>query len=155
MKRFFLIQCMLLASLLSGCLLSQADHNSDVFPFIMPEGYQLLNTSESECSIVDQSDQTIGGIVLTNLHPRSIREEDIISYYDQILPECEIAGWRGGSFWHRIWYNSIGVTNQESSNQDRYYSIIFSRGKHVYDMWFDLSRIEYSNLKDFKAIVEK
>ena len=154
LKRF-LVLCIFLAALISGCALAHTNRNVTAFPFTPPDGYQLSDVSETKCSIIDKTEQEIGGIIRTELPRWRLREIDVITYYDTILPEHQMSGWREGNFLHPIWYNSISVVNPETNENENYYSMIIARGKFVYDMWFVLSKIDSTQLSAFKSIAEK
>ena len=106
--------------------------------------------------MLNQSQTAFGGISLTDLSPSDINKgsSKMTLYYDTVLPGCQIGGWRGGRFLHRIWYNTLSVADSESSFEKEYYSVLFIHNSHVYDMWFDLSKIEFDQAKSICSIIK-
>lgn len=155
MKRFIFLFSLLLV-FLTGC---STRSTSEIFYTIsstLPSNITLREDSETEYAMLNQSQTAFGGISLTDLSPSDINKgsSKMTLYYDTVLPGCQIGGWRGGRFLHRIWYNTLSVADSESSSEKEYYSVLFIHNSHVYDMWFDLSKIEFDQAKSICSIIK-
>ena len=112
MKRFIFLFSLLLV-FLTGC---STRSTSEIFYTIsstLPSDITLREDSETEYAMLNQSQTAFGGISLTDLSPSDINKgsSKMTLYYDTVLPGCQIGGWRGGRFLHRIWYNTLSYSS--------------------------------------------
>lgn len=76
-----------------------------------------------------------------------------MQYFDSRFPGCECAGWKEGTSRNPIYYTTITVTDPDAETESQYYSILFRQNARIYDLWFDLSKIEKSQIQKFDSVM--
>lgn len=127
------------------------------FSFDLPEGYRISDVSEKSCVIVHTDHVPVGGINLTGLRVKDIRNNGTDTFYrylNDVAYGCEFFSWHGGDRTHPLQYLNLTVMNPETQQKQEYYRIFFVKASGVYDMWFDLAQIDRDTVSEFFPIAE-
>lgn len=155
MRRIFLAVLALLAAItLLGC--SAPPENGD-FSFDLPEGYRIEDVTQKSCVIVNDEKTSVGGINYTGLRAKDIRESESVAfgrYLNDVAWGCEYFSWHGGDRGHPLQYMSMTITDPETQQKREFYRVFFVKASGVYDMWFDLARIDRDAVSEFFPIAE-
>ena len=75
-KGKFALATLLLAFIIGGYCISSLPPEKGVFAFDLPAGYRISEITDKNCSIVDAKGTVIGGVILTDLRAKDIRNLD-------------------------------------------------------------------------------
>lgn len=153
MRWFRIALPILLLLLLCGC--STPPEVGD-FSFTPPQGYRIVDVTEKTCTIVNEEDIPVGGVNLTQLRARDIRKDsdDLFRYLNQVAWGCEFFSWHGGDRQHPVQYMNLTITDPETQEKQEYYRVFFVKDSGVYDLWFNLSRIDREQVSAFLPMAE-
>lgn len=127
------------------------------FTFELPEGYRISEVTEKSCTIVNDQDVPVGGIIYTGLRAKDIRDSESVAfgcYLNEAAYGCEYFSWHGGDRSHPLQYMNMSVTNPDTQEKQNYYRVFFVKDSGVYDMWFDLSVMDEDSVSAFFPIAE-
>lgn len=149
----FVLLALLTAALLFGCA---APPEVGDFTFDLPEGFRMAQITEASCTIVNSQDTQVGGINLTPLRVKDLRgdRDALYQYLNQVAWGCEFFSWKGGDRSHPVKYMTLYVTDPETQQKQEFYRLFFVRKSGVYDMWFDLAKIDRETVSEFYPIAE-
>ena len=156
-KGKFALATLLLAFIIGGYCISSLPPEKGVFAFDLPAGYRISEITDKNCSIVDAKGTVIGGVILTDLRAKDIRNLDsnaFAVYLNDVVYGCEYFSWAGGDFRHPLKYVSQSVTISDTQKEKKYYRVFFVKNSGVYDMWFDLDLINMDAVSEFYSIAE-
>ena len=154
MRRIALTAFVLLAAvILFGC--STPPEVGD-FSFELPDGFSITDVTEKGCTIVNSENIQVGGINLTPLRVKDLRgdRDALYQYLNEVAWGCEFFSWKGGDRSHPVKYMTLSVTDPDTQQKQEYYRLFFVRKSGVYDMWFDLARIDRDTVSAFYPIAE-
>ena len=159
MRKFFtLLTALLLAAMTAGCQDDTLVTEKGDFTFHLPEGYSIANVSDKACSIVrDEDDAIVGGFNLTNLTVKDLRKDRFGYYLDHVFGKqlpSDFFSMENGSRKNPIRYISHSVTDPDTQTRRDFKRTLFTKDHAVYDMWFDLQRIDVDAASAFSSIVE-
>ena len=119
---------------------------SEYFNFILPDGFEIENTTDLNCSIVHDG-QVFGGFVLTGLSTEifNCSEDDaLINYLESyVTPPLDyeyMMGYGGGDpSYIEI---SLNILDMGTRTAHEYQHYLFEKNDECYDMWFDNELID-------------
>ena len=142
-----------------GCQAQNTSDNKDSFAFELPSGFTISEVSDKECSIIDETGAHIGGIALTDLKLKDIKDADGIAlpqYLNKIHEGSEYVSWNGDNSKNPTKYVSQFISQPDSAENKELYRVFFERNSLVYDMWFDTDMIDGDEIKEIvSCVVEK
>lgn len=110
------------------------------FSFPVPEGYTIVDASETQCTIC-KDETVVGGIVMTDLNNGSIKDIDkteLRKYLDIFAPAPLIYEYMAMYFSDNSYdYISINfkVTDTGTMDENYYHHYLFEKSSSCYDLW--------------------
>lgn len=150
------ILLLMLAALLAGCNSASASASVDVQTFNIPNSFSLSDNGEDNCSIINETGATVGGITKTNLKAKDITSPNSIAlaqYLNLMNEGCEYISWNDNSSNYPTKHVSQYVTSSDASDQREIYHVLFIKDKCVFDIWFDTKMIKKDTITEFVSIV--
>lgn len=147
-----------LSVLISGCQTGGQPPEKGDFTCDLPEGFTISNVTERDCAIVDSSGVAVGGMILTDLRVKDLTDQDsgaLPQYLEAIAEGSEYFSWAGGDRKHPIHYLTQSFPDPNTQQKREYYRIFFVKDSGVYDLWFDLERIDEDTISGFLPIAER
>lgn len=147
----------LLSVILSGCHGEESAPEKGDFSYDLPEGFTISDVTEKDCAIVDSDGVTVGGMILTDLKAKDLTDADSVAmpqYLEKIAEGSEYFSWTGGDAQHPVHYLTQYFTDPKTQVKREYYRIFFVKDSGVYDLWFDLERVDENAISGFLPIAE-
>lgn len=158
MRKLWLISVMLLLSLLiSGCQTGNQPPEKGDFTCQLPEGFTIGDVTDKSCTILNSDGAAVGGMILTELKIKDLTDEDSVAlpqYLEAIAEGSEYFSWTGGDAQHPVHYLTQYFTDPKTQVKREYYRIFFVKDSGVYDLWFDLERVDENAISGFLPIAE-
>lgn len=148
---------LLLSFLISGCQTEGQPPEKGDFACDLPEGFTLSDVTDKDCAILDSDGVVVGGIILTDLKVKDLRDPDSVAlpqYLETIGEGSEYFSWTGGNRKHPTQYLTQSFTDPNTQEKREYYRIFSVKDAGVYDMWFDLAKIDEDTASRFSPIGE-
>ncbi len=152
------LSALLLSAIISGCG-SKMPEKGD-FSFDLPEGFSVSDVTDQNCSIVHDEDGTaVGGIELTQLKRRDLKDSDTINAMKYVQHEFHKTN--DIEFFASNWGDkhpiiTINLTKYEDDSEEKHdFSHIFfenEKDSGVYHMWFDLAVIDSDIADNFISL---
>lgn len=114
------------------------------FPFRLPEGFAFAEESETTCTIVNSEYDDIGGIQITDLPLQALQAEGVSQYLS-----CESNFISQERF---ILNAHDRIFDPKIQEEYERLHLFFAHDEKVYDMWFNLSMVSYSEIASFSCI---
>lgn len=156
-KGMLIFLILLLSVMISGCHKEDSAPEKGDFSYDLPEGFTISDVTEKDCAIVSSDGVTVGGMILTDLKGKDLTGTDRVAmsqYLENIAEGSEYFSWTGGDDAHPIWYLTQSFTDPDSQEKREYYRVFFVKDSGVYDLWFDMERIDEDIISEFLPIAE-
>lgn len=156
-KGTLVLLILLLSVMISGCHGEDSAPEKGDFSYDLPEGFTISDVTERDCAIVDSDGVTVGGMILTDLKAKDLTDTDSVAmpqYLEKIAEGSEYFSWTGGDDAHPIWYLTQYFTDPDTQERKEYDRVFFVKDAGVYDMWFDMERIDEDTISGFLPIAE-
>lgn len=144
---------------ITGCNSKPETSEETLLCIDVPSGFEVLEISEKECSIVDSEGGIVGGVVITDLSVEDIKDSDSIAfaqYMNKTYVGCEYSSWLGNDAANPAKYVNQYVEIPESSDEKEFYRVLFERDSGIYDMWFNCDMVDQDTIEVFvSTIVEQ
>lgn len=130
------------------------------FSFPIPEGYSIVDVSETKCTICKDK-KAVGGIVITDLNNGSIKDidkTDLRKYLDIFAPTPLIYEYMAMYFSENGFdYISINfkVTDTETTDVNYYHHYLFEKSFSCYDLWLSDDLVSEDEQKEILTTMNK
>lgn len=145
----------ILCVLISGCQ-AQPPEKGD-FTCDLPKGFTISDVTDKDCAILNSDGVVVGGMILTDLRVKALTDEDSVAlpqYLEAIAEGSEYFAWKDGDKNHPIRYMNHYFTDPNTQERKEYDRVFFVKDAGVYDMWFDMERIDEDTISGFLPIAE-
>lgn len=139
-----------------GCHSESKSNDEDLLKIDVPNGFEVLEISNNECSIVDSEGAVVGGFVITGLSMEDIKDSDSIAfaqYLNKTHEGCEYSSWLGDDAAHPAKYVNQYVEVSGVSEKKEFYRVLFERNSYICDMWFDSDMIDKDTIEVFISTI--
>lgn len=140
-------------TIMAGCQNTPKSPKAD-FSFQIPDGYTILDATDTSCSIVS-NETVVGGIILTQLNEKDLNSkphsDDFYRYMDSVAGPDLISEYilMGTGDKELIEVVNHMVTDPETDEVHNYQRLFFVRNSAIYDMWFDMEVMDENAVKKF------
>lgn len=153
----YFLALLLMATMLVGCGDKTVVPEKGDFSFSLPEGYSIASITDTQCDIIhDDSGTVIGGIAVTDLRLKDLKDENIkkvMQYLRTTFHKTNRVEFCSMNYGEAHPGVSVNVTaHYDDNTSEEYWHYFFEKELGVYHLWFDMSLAEQGIQLDFKSV---